>query len=426
MRFFTLAVPALLRTNVSFRRLWLSQLISNFGDWFGLLAGYSIILKHSGSEALLGALIITKMLSFAAFSPFGGYFADRFSRRKLMILTDIGRAVIVLSFIASAYSGWLWILFAGTALQMFMGAVFEPSRSAILPDLVAKPDLANANVISSATWSVVFAVGMGIGGLATEWLGTTAVFLLDAATYLVSAWFIARIPEPETMRKAAQEKPLQGIIDGFRYLKSHAPVRAPVLVKAASSLFLGALVYALVLVGERKLHMGTIGIGLLYMARGVGTAFGPGWGRRLFPDKNRWLSAFGVFFVTGGITYALCGLTASLWVLLLLVFIAHAASAAGWVLSTVLVQERADEAYRGRVFGMEWLSFTVFNSASTAAASTLMEAGLLSLNAVMFLFGGLLATLGLVWMLLMHRNGEASWWAGGRSATAGNSVSLSP
>ena len=72
----------LVSNNQNYRRLWLSQIVSNFGDWFGILAVYALITKYSESEFLLGLIIVVKMMSLATFSPFAGYITDRFDRRQ--------------------------------------------------------------------------------------------------------------------------------------------------------------------------------------------------------------------------------------------------------------------------------------------------------------------------------------------------------
>ncbi|HBX66171.1 MAG TPA: MFS transporter, partial [Balneolaceae bacterium] len=101
----------LIKENKDFRRLWISQSISNFGDWFGLLALYAIIGKYSDSEFLLGLIIVVKMLSLALFSPFAGYIADRFNRRNLMIWCDLLRGLAVLGIILVQSVEMLWLAY---------------------------------------------------------------------------------------------------------------------------------------------------------------------------------------------------------------------------------------------------------------------------------------------------------------------------
>ena len=100
----------LLRNNHNFRRLWLSQVVSNFGDWFGILAVYTLLLRYTDSEFLLGLVIVVKFLSFALFSPVAGYIADRFDRRMLLILCDFARGFIVLGFlnVSSNLASLVW------------------------------------------------------------------------------------------------------------------------------------------------------------------------------------------------------------------------------------------------------------------------------------------------------------------------------
>jgi MFS family permease len=402
----------LIKENHDFRRLWLSQLISNFGDWFGLLAVYDIILRTKGSPLLLGLIIIVKMMSFAVFSPWAGAIADRFDRKKLMIWCDVLRTVAVLGFLWVDETN-LWLLYALTAIQMMISAVFEPAKSAAVPNLVAPHDLVRANVISGTTWSIVFAVSMGMGGLATAYLGTSWVFVIDALSYLWSAFLIWKIVAP-TQKSittfSEKESNSGGILDGFRYLRRNPQVLRPVIVKGSTSIFLGGLVYALVLLADTNLAMGAVGVGVLYAARGIGTAIGPIVAKRWFSRSEQYVSAFGFFKILAGGFYMTAGWFSGIFPVMLSVLAAHAASASSWVLSTVLVQERAEDAFRGRVFSVEWMFFTVSQSVSTLVASLLIEANWLSVTELMTVFGAGLILLGLFWSIFWAKIEPNVWW----------------
>ena len=195
---FTSTVHTSTKKNKNYRRLWAAQAISNFGDWFGLLALYALIGTYSDSEFLLGLIIVVKMLSLAVFSPLAGYITDRFNRRKLMILCDILRAIAVLGILFVQSESMLWLAFVLTSFQMMISAIFEPAKTASIPNVASKEDLVNANIISTATWSIVFTSGMAIGGFATELLGIKTVLILDAGTYILSSWFIYKAVIPQT------------------------------------------------------------------------------------------------------------------------------------------------------------------------------------------------------------------------------------
>jgi MFS family permease len=381
--------------------LWAAQAISNFGDWFGLLALYTLIGTYSDSEFLLGLIIVVKMLSLAVFSPLAGYITDRFNRRKLMILCDILRAIAVLGILFVQTESMLWLAFVLTSFQMMISAIFEPAKTASIPNVASKEDLVNANIISTATWSIIFTSGMAIGGFATELLGIKTVFILDAGTYLLSSWFIYKAVIPQTeMTEEEKEKtknPLVGIIDGAKYLIENPQVLRPSIAKGTSSSFLGGLVYMLIIISEEILMMGSIGLGLLYAARGFGTGIGPIIGRRLFRDEKDWVMVMGVAIFTSGVMYVMVGFVDAIWVMILFVLLAHTASGANWVKSTVLLQKRTIDVFRGRVFSTEWLLFTIMNSISVVCASLILEYQIMNVKDLMLVYGVLMGLTGIWW-----------------------------
>lgn len=391
----------LVSNNHNYRRLWLSQVVSNFGDWFGLLAVYAVITRYSDSEFLLGLIIVVKMMSLASFSPFAGYIADRFNRRRLMMFCDVARGMLVLGLLLVISYETLWLAYVLTALQMMLSAIFEPAKTSSIPNVTTERELVDANVLSAASWSVIFTMGMGIGGLATAWLGTDLVFIFDAVSYGVSTWFIYRatIPQKEMDEEELErtKNPLVGIKEGFRYLLSQAHILRPTLAKGCFTMFLGALTYMLILVSEEILMMGSIGLGLLYSARGIGTGIGPVAGRRIFENESSWIKGMGFCMMFTGATYAVVGLTSTLGIMLFFVFIAHAASGANWVMSTVLLQRRTPDTFRGRIFSTEWLLFTLAQSISVVIASFLLEHNIFTIQQLIVVFAVLLALTGIVW-----------------------------
>ncbi|MBO6536804.1 MAG: MFS transporter [Balneolaceae bacterium] len=397
----------LLKNNTNYRRLWAAQAISNFGDWFGLLALYALIAKYSDSEFLLGLIIVVKMLSLAAFSPLAGFITDRFNRRMLMLLCDGLRALAVLGILFVQSESMLWLAYVLTSVQMMISAVFEPAKTSSIPNVTSKEELVNANIISTATWSIIFTSGMAFGGFATEWLGIEMVLILDAFTYIVSGYFIyhAVIPQQEMSaeEKEKNRNPWNGIVDGAKYLIGNPHILRPSIAKGTSSAFLGGLVYMLIIVSEEILMMGSIGLGLLYAARGMGTGIGPIIGRRLVSEEKDWIKLMGAAIGLAGIMYMIVGLTNIIWVMILFVLLAHAASGANWVTSTVLLQKRTIDTFRGRVFSTEWLLFTIMNSISVMIASLVLEFELVPVKTLMLIYGAVMAGAGIVWSLTITR-----------------------
>ncbi len=419
----------LIKEYPSFRRLWIAQAISNFGDWFGLLALYALVQRYSDSEFLLGLVIVVKMLSLAFFSPIAGYLTDRFNRRILMIICDGGRALSLLLMLLVQQESLLWLAYALTGFQMMLSAIFEPAKTASIPNVAPPERLVDANIISTATWSIIFTTGMAIGGFATEWIGVEGVFILDAFTYLVSAWFIYRAVIPQEARRSnyveGQKKPSiwedirqnigTDIVLGIRYLRDNHHILRPAVAKGTSTIFLGGLVYMLVLVSDSILQMGSIGLGLLYAARGIGTGIGPVIARQHFTDERQWVVVMGASIALSGAMYLVVGLTQVWWMMFVFVLLAHAASGANWVTSTVLLQKRSEDNFRGRVFSTEWLLFTLGNSLSVVVASVLLEWQIVALQTLISLYAVGLMAAGLLWLATVA-NWERNWVQKGLSA----------
>lgn len=324
-----------------------------------------------------------------------------------MLLCDGLRALAVLGILFVQSESMLWLAYVLTSVQMMISAVFEPAKTSSIPNVTSKEELVNANIISTATWSIIFTSGMAFGGFATEWLGIEMVLILDAFTYIVSGYFIyhAVIPQQEMSaeEKEKNRNPWNGIVDGAKYLIGNPHILRPSIAKGTSSAFLGGLVYMLIIVSEEILMMGSIGLGLLYAARGMGTGIGPIIGRRLVSEEKDWIKLMGAAIGLAGIMYMIVGLTNIIWVMILFVLLAHAASGANWVTSTVLLQKRTIDTFRGRVFSTEWLLFTIMNSISVMIASLVLEFELVPVKTLMLIYGAVMAGAGIVWSLTITR-----------------------
>src|ERR1043165_2654252 len=237
----------LLRRNRSFRQLWLGQVVSQMGDWFDTIALYTIILNLTGSGRDVGLLLVARFVPSFLFGPLSGVIADRFSRQRIMIVSDLLRALVVLGFLFVRRADQLWIIYVLTVLQLALSTFFEPAKTAAVPSIVADRELVAANSISSVTWSVMLTLGAAIGGLITGWFGTNVAFILDAASYLLSAALIASI-RVQNRRKRDRQKLSFGraigiteTIEGIRYVKDRPRVLALLLVKHAWGLGGGIL-----------------------------------------------------------------------------------------------------------------------------------------------------------------------------------------
>ncbi len=396
----------LIRRNVNFRRLWVGNVVSLLGDWFNTIALYAMVSRLTGSPFALGAVFIFKMLPWALASPVAGILVDRYDRRRLMIASDLVRAVVVLGFLLVDDASDVYWLYGLIALQVVVGAVFVPAQSASIPNVTTPKELLTANTLLSASWSVMLALGAALGGFAAELFGERAVFLIDSATYLVSAFFIFRATIPQ--RTDAPSGPIlrtaaRDIWEGWRRMRAVPRVGRIALAKATWAVAGGALVYLLTLLGEQVAPEAlAAGIGVLFAARGLGTGIGPVVARALFQDQARWPLLLGACIAVSGLCYAAVGLAPwLLWLIIGLVVAAHTASGANWVLATVLLQKRTEDRFRGRVFATEWLLVMLADTVSILVASVLLEYGVLDLRLCFQVFALVQILSGLLWIALV-------------------------
>ena len=188
----SLGYIGLLRTNRDFRYLWLGQAVSLLGDWFNSIALLTLVHRLTGSGLLVGGVFIARMIPSFLLGPAAGMVADRLNRRSVMIVTDILRAVVVLLFLLVQDGRDIWLLYAILFLSMSIATFFDPARSAAIPNIVSRRQLLIANALGGATWCIMLAIGSALGGVVVATAGYKTVFLLDSATFLLSAWFVSR------------------------------------------------------------------------------------------------------------------------------------------------------------------------------------------------------------------------------------------
>ena len=403
----------LLRGNRGFRQLWLGQVVSQLGDWFDTIAVMTLVLNLTGSGRDVGLIMVARFLPSVVVGPLSGVLADRFNRRTIMVVSDVLRAIVVLGFLFVRRPDQIWLIYVLTVLQLTFSTFFEPAKSAVIPSIVAERELVSANAISSVTWSVMLTLGAVAGGLVTGWFGTDAAFVVDSATYLVSAalvWsvrFPPRPPRPKTRLTIAKALGITDTLEGIRYVRTRPRVIALLAVKPAWGLGGGILVL-LAVFGEKIFPVGqnaATGIGVLYAARGIGTAIGPVFARRLAGESRpRMQVIIGLSFLVGGIFYAAFGGATNYAFALLMLLIAHMGGSILWVFSTVLLQTAVEDNFRGRVFAAELALLTLTMAASNYITGELLDRFNYSPRVVTVGIGILFLLPGLLWFA------TARWW----------------
>ncbi len=363
----------LVRHNRNYRYLWLSQVVSLMGDWFTLIASASLVANLSGSGLAIGGLFLARLLPPFVLGPLAGVVADRYDRQKILIASDLLRAVVVVNFLFIRSANDIWLLYVLTVLQLSISAFFEPTRAAVMPSIVDRRDLVTANALDGTTWSSMLALGAALGGLAAAMLGISVAFLIDAATFVVSAWFVSRIAmplmvsEPETAE--VSKVGWGAFMAGVRYLWQRPSVLVLALVKASSALAFGGIAVVEVTFAKEVFPIwgdDSATLGLIYLVIGVGTGLGPLVARKITGD-NPLAMQWGIWvtYLAMVIGYFMEGFAFSLIILLVATFIRTIGTGINWVYSSSLLQMIVPGNYLGRVFAFDLAMMTLASSVST-------------------------------------------------------------
>jgi MFS family permease len=382
----------LLRRNRNYRLLWIAQIVSELGDWFYTLAVYHLLLELTGSKAQAVAFaVVLQVLPSTFAAPTAGVINDRLSRKRIMIGADVVRFFIVLGMLLVRTPSLVWLVYPLLFVETVGAAFFEPAHSAVIPNIVPESQVLAANALASVTWSFCLAAGASLGGLAAAWLGRDAVFVLNAFSFLASAWLIRRMDfsEPHSEGRpplrARELFEFTPVLEGFRYIKSEPRLFATVFVKGGIGL-LGANNVLLPILGERvfPVRLGGIdhnrasmlGMSMLMGARGAGALIGPLISGRWAGEHHSRLR-IGIFagFLFAAAGYVVLGTSTSLAIAICAVIAAHAGSSTNWVFSSTLLQVYTEDRFRGRVFSADYGICMLGISASSYLAGVAIDLG---------------------------------------------------
>ncbi len=342
--------------NGRFRRLWLGQVVSAVGDYFYFLAVPILINRLTGSTAAIGAAMISSFaLPQLLLGIPAGVMVDRWDRRRTMMAADLARAVLVLGGLLVGGAETVWILYIVGFLVSAASRFFYPAQSALIPVLVAEDELMAANGLSQLTMTAALLIGPALAGFMIAWLGAGVAFIIDSASFVVSAlaiWSIGHVASGVARAQAAQTaRALWGeLIEGLRFLLNSPVLRWLMIALVMVHLGLGAINVLWVPLMTRRFGIGPEGIGLVDSIQGVGMALGGlavGWLASRF-SKIPILVA-GTLII--GVMLALTGIApAYIFILALTLILGLALSPVEAAFAT-MIQEATPDEKRGRASG---------------------------------------------------------------------------
>jgi len=354
-----LSIPA-------FRKLWNSMAFSSFGDWLGLLATTALAQELSNGDykkanfAIAGVFIV-RLLPAVILGPIAGVIADRFDRRRLMILCDIIRFGLYLSI--PLVHNYLW-LYTATVLVEAVTLFWSPAKEASVPNLVPKNKLENANQvtllasygtapIAAIAFSLLALLGGGITRIFSARYASTAnlALYLDAISFLYCAFIVytlKEIPKGSSSEKVAQDGIAKSLLEGFKSVNQSKVIRGLIFGMLGAFFAAGAVIgLARTFVGD--LNAGDAAYGVLFGSVFTGLALGISAGPKVFSQFSR-RRLFGAALTISSIFLILLSLISNLVLAIIVTIFLGAFAGVSWVSGFTMLGLEVEDELRGRTF----------------------------------------------------------------------------
>jgi MFS family permease len=386
----SLTYGQLLRQNRPFRNLLAGQVISELGNWFNFIASLGLVrLVSDASPIVAGVLFACRLIPFAFASPIAGTFVDRFSRRQVMIATDLARVVLALMFLLVSSKDDLWIAYLATVLLSVFGAFFEGAKNAATPNLTGKEGLLAGTALMFSTRFLLMAIGSALGGWAAAMFGYKIAFLINAVSFLASAYSVWLVPEAATRDEATAERMttkemrepfLDELRDGLRYtVKNH--FAATILIMnviwatgggAINIIFerLGGTYFA-----AKEGWNSDIAVALMWSASGLGLTVGMLVAHRTSAilDRRRAHTFFiGATLIIHGVIFAIGGMMPTLLLFTIVTFVSRSIIGVEYAVQETLFQRSLPDHIRGRISTLDrGAELTMFGISSLVAGEAM-------------------------------------------------------
>jgi predicted MFS family arabinose efflux permease len=351
-------------------RVWIGQAVSQAGDWISYVALLAMVLELTRSGWSVSVLLALSTVMTLIVTPLTGVVADRMDRRRVLIGADLVRMAATCGLLLVHDPRDLWLVFAITAINVAASNFFAPAAAAALPNLVGPHQLAAANSLMGATSGIMMALGAAAGGIVAGLWGRPTAFVVDAASFLVSALTIAAIRVPLSAPREGDAGPVDAgadVVEGLRYVFRQRTVLAVILLKLGTGLA-GGVLTLLSIVPVQVLRAGDRGVGVLYCSRGLGTIVGSLAGPLGVGDETRERAARAATgLVTAGLFCVGFGFAPTLGWATAAVFVVYLGVSALFVLTTAALQQEVADRLRGRVFALDNGAMMAASTISTLA-----------------------------------------------------------
>ena len=360
-----------------FRNLWAAGLVSYLGSMITYVAIPFQIKELTNSYLAVGIVGAIELVPLIVFGLYGGVLADSVNR-KIMVWATEAAALILVALLLANSALWepkVWVIYIAAGLFAVVDGLQRPSADAMLPRLVGHQDLPAATALMSLRWQLGLIVGPTLGGIIFSTFSISAGFAVDMATYVVALVFLARVRSMPSSKEA--EKPsLAALFDGVKYAFSRQDLIGTYIIDLAAMTL--AMPMALYPFWADQLNA-PWALGMFYSAITVGSVLvtvTSGWTTRYrFHGRAVILGAIG-----WGLAIAGAGLSTSLVLVLICLTIAGAFDMISALFRANIWNQTIPDHFRGRLAGIELLSYSVGPLAGQLRAATIASATSLSFS----------------------------------------------
>lgn len=345
---------SVLQKNRTYRNLWIAKAGSQLGDWFNQVALAQITLQLTHSSEAMGLVLLCRSIPAVVLGPFAGPFVDRFSKKPLLVATDVLRAGFACGYAFAFIFHASWILYTGSLLLGIAGVFFNPARDAAIPLVVKPEDLPETYALESGTSGIQQILGAALGGILAVTVSPFVCFAVNAASYLWSALCILRTHWREAHEAKSLHIPyIQALNAGFHESVRNRIARAIIFIGISWGLAGGGYYILIPLLGSQTFHLGGLGIGLLYAIDGSGVLLGSYLVHRVVgKNHHRAVIWYGVAYITQALFFGLLAQATFFLLGSLLLLFMRTNSGVIIPLDSYLLQTSTEQGMRGRLFAL--------------------------------------------------------------------------
>jgi MFS family permease len=376
----------LLKSNRNYRYAWSGQVVSEIGDHFNNVAVFALALANTRSGLVVTGIMLSRAIPAVMAGPVAGVILDRLDRKRIMIASDLIRAVVAFGFIFAIPRSDTWLLYLLSAMLMFASPFFTSGRSAILPTIANKEELHTANSLTQTTQWMTLTIGAFLGGTSITQFGYKWAFTFNALSFVFSAACVSRLrvkgkgggfrAERTALTEDKVVRPWHEYTEGLRYMKASPLILGIALLGIGWASGGGAAQILFSLFGELVFNRGPAGIGYLWAAAGVGLLIGgtfAHWlGKRIpFAGYKRTIS---ICYVIHGGSYVIFSQMRNFQMALVFLAVSRSAIAVSSVLNMSQLLRHVSDEFRGRVFAtmetMQWSTMMLSMAGAGVASQT--------------------------------------------------------